>query len=235
LLGRAPIQAETDTANDSAEEVIVAKDVEIDAAKNEEERRAKRDAIISAAQDLPEGQAAFAARQAAERAAEQVKEAMRLAEEAQRAAREAETAATAGVRMPKKDIISSFDAFNDAAAKKRERSKAKKRKHAENDDDEDDEEDKPQISLDQYQERVGKQVHKYVHEQLQDKRDRDIVTKAECKKMEGKIVDKILENSGGVTDTASAFLTSKRKEKIKSLIGAYVQSAVNARSKKIKH
>jgi len=235
LLGRAPIQAETDTANDSAEEVIVAKDVEIDAAKNEEERRAKRDAIISAAQDLPEGQAAFAARQAAERAAEQVKEAMRLAEEAQRAAREAETAATAGVRMPKKDIISSFDAFNDAAAKKRERSKAKKRKHAENDDDEDDEEDKPQISLDQYQERVRKQVHKYVHEQLQDKRDRDIVTKAECKKMEGKIVDKILENSGGVTDTASAFLTSKRKEKIKSLIGAYVQSAVNARSKKIKH
>lgn len=136
--------------------------------------------------------------------------------------------------MSKKDIISSFDAFNDAAAKKRERSKAKKRKHAENDD-EDEDEDKPQISLDQYQERVRKQVHKYVHEQLQDKRDRDIVTKAECKKMEGKIVDKILENSGGVTDTASAFLTSKRKEKIKSLIGAYVQSAVNARSKKSKH
>ena len=74
----------------------------------------------------------------------------------------------------------------------------------------------------------------YVHEQLQDKRDRGIVTKAECKKLEEKVVDKILEGSKGVDDVRKAFMTSKRKEKIKSLVSAYCQSTVKAR-KKSKH
>jgi hypothetical protein len=161
---------------------------------------------------------------------------MRLAEEAQRAAREAEIAATAGVRMSKKNVIASFDSFNDAASAKRERAKNKKRKAADGDDDDDDDDDDetPEISLDDYLARIRKQVRHYVHEQLQDKRERGIVTKAECKKLEEKVVEKILDNSGGVNDTSKAFMTSKRKEKIKNLIGAYCQSTVNAR-KKSKH
>ena len=234
LLGNATVE-QMDVANDDAEETIEVKHV-IDPVKTAEEIQAKRDAMISAAHDLPEGQAALAARQAAERAAEQVKEAMRLAEEAQRAAREAEIAATAGVRMSKKNVIASFDSFNDAASAKRERAKNKKRKAADGDDDDDDDDDDetPEISLDDYLARIRKQVRHYVHEQLQDKRERGIVTKAECKKLEEKVVEKILDNSGGVNDTSKAFMTSKRKEKIKNLIGAYCQSTVNAR-KKSKH
>ena len=104
----------------------------------------------------------------------------------------------------------------------------------EDDDDDDDDDETPEISLDDYLARIRKQVRHYVHEQLQDKRERGIVTKAECKKLEEKVVEKILDNSGGVNDTSKAFMTSKRKEKIKNLIGAYCQSTVNAR-KKSKH
>jgi hypothetical protein len=235
LLGGASANAVDDEPEDVDVEVKK-DDVKIEPVKTAEEIRAKRDAIISAAQDLPEGQAALAAREAADRAAAQVEEAMRLAEEAQRAAREAETAATFGLRMSKKDVISSFDAFSDAANKKRERAKSKKRKASADDEAEEaeDEDDSPGVSLDEYHARVRKQVRHYVHEQLQDKRDRGIVTKAECKKLEEKVVDKILEGSKGVDDVRKAFMTSKRKEKIKSLVSAYCQSTVKAR-KKSKH
>ena len=233
LLGGASANAVVDEPEDVDVE-IKKDDLKIEPVKTAEEIRAKRDAIISAAQDLPEGQAALAAREAADRAAAQVEEAMRLAEEAQRAAREAETVATFGLRMSKKDVISSFDAFSDAANKKRERAKSKKRKASAEDEDEDEDEDAPGVSLDEYHARVRKQVRHYVHEQLQDKRDRGIVTKAECKKLEEKVVDKILEGSKGVDDVRKAFMTSKRKEKIKSLVSAYCQSTVKAR-KKSKH
>ena len=233
LLGGASANAVVDEPEDVDVE-IKKDDLKIEPVKTAEEIRAKRDAIISAAQDLPEGQAALAAREAADRAAAQVEEAMRLAEEAQHAAREAETVATFGLRMSKKDVISSFDAFSDAANKKRERAKSKKRKASAEDEDEDEDDDAPGVSLDEYHARVRKQVRHYVHEQLQDKRDRGIVTKAECKKLEEKVVDKILEGSKGVDDVRKAFMTSKRKEKIKSLVSAYCQSTVKAR-KKSKH
>jgi len=223
--------ATADNAEDDAAETVEAvRDTKFEAEKVAEQIKAKRDAIINAAQDLPEGQAARAAREAAERAQAQVEEAMRLAEEAQRAAREAEVAASIGRRVQKKDVIASFDAFSDATSKKRERAKEKsKKRKAGDDNDDDDEEDG--MSLDEYHARIKKQVRHYVHEQLQDKRERGIVTKAECKKLEEKVVDKILENSGGVNATDKAFMTSKRKEKIKSLVSAYCQSTVNARKK----
>lgn len=230
LLGLA--KAEVDVAVDEVEEAIEAQVVAVNPALNAEQIKAKRDAIINAAQDLPEGQAARASRAAADNAQAQLEEAMRLAEEAQVAAREAEAAASIGRSIQKKDVIASFDAFNDAATKKRARTKEKnKKRKAVTEADDDDDDDNPGVSLDEYHARVRKQVRHYVHEQLQDKRDRGIVTKAECKKLEEKVVDKILENSGGMNDTAKAFMTSKRKEKIKTLVGAYCQSTVNARKK----
>jgi hypothetical protein len=219
---------------DEEEVAVEVQEVKIEPSKTDEEKRAERDAMIAKAQDLPQGKAAIAARKAAERAKQTVNEAMRIAEEAQRLAREAESAAT--FRVSKKDIISSFDDFSNAEGKKAERAKSKKRKAATatataNDDDEDDD-DKPELSLDDYQARIRKQVRAYVHEQLADKRERAVVTKSECKILELKVVEKILENSSGVSDTTSAFMTSKRKEKIKSLVSAYCASTVKARGKK---
>ena len=213
---------------------LVADNVEIDLGKTEAQKRAERDAVIAKAQDLPEGQAAIAARIAADRAKETVEAAMRAAEEAQRIAREAELSATAGIRISKKDVISSFDDFSNAAGKKRERAqeKSKKRKAGDDEDDEDDEDAAPSVSLDEYQARIRKQVRAYVHQQLAEKRERDIVSKAECKKIEEKLVEKILENSSGVNDTDKAFMTSKRKEKIKSLVSAYCSSTIKARGNK---
>jgi hypothetical protein len=107
-----------------------------------------------------------------------------------------------------------------------------KRKAGDDEDDEDDEDDAPSVSLDEYQARIRKQVRAYVHQQLAEKRERDIVSKAECKKIEEKLVEKILENSSGVNDTDKAFMTSKRKEKIKSLVSAYCSSTIKARGNK---
>ena len=227
---------------DDVEEAVdlVVDDVEIDLGKTEEQKRAERDAVIAKAQDLPEGQAAIAARIAADRARETVEAAMRAAEEAQRIAREAELSATAGIRISKKDVISSFDDFSNAAGKKRERAKEKSKKRkataAEDAAEDDEDDDAPSVSLDEYQARIRKQVRAYVHQQLAEKREREIVTKAECKKIEEKLVEKILENSSGINDTDKAFMTSKRKEKIKSLVSAYCSSTIKARgNKKSKH
>jgi len=233
LLGGGAIE----DVEDDEEEVaaVVVQDVEINIRKTEEQKRAERDAVIAKAQDLPEGQAAVAARIAADRAKETVEEALRVADEAQRIAREAEIAASSGIRISKKDVIASFDDFSNAAGKKRERAKEKSTKRKAEEEDEDDDE-VPAVSLDEYQARVRKQVRAYVHQQLAEKRERDVVTKSECKKLEEKVVEKILENSSGVAEIDKAFMTSKRKEKIKSLVSAYCSSTIKAReNKKPKH
>lgn len=100
LLGLA--KAEVDIAVDEVEEAIEAQVVAVNPSLNAEQIKAKRDAIINAAQDLPEGQAARASRAAADNAQAQLEEAMRLAEEAQVAAREAEAAASIGRSLQKK-------------------------------------------------------------------------------------------------------------------------------------
>ena len=76
-----------------------------------------------------------------------------------------------------------------------------------------------------YEERVTKQVTKYVFEQLRLKRDRNILTKKQCKKYEEKIVRTVIDHakseSSAKLDPLVAFMTSQRKEKIKSLVNKY--------------
>jgi type IV secretory pathway VirB4 component len=76
-----------------------------------------------------------------------------------------------------------------------------------------------------YEERVTKQVTKYVFEQLRLKRDRNILTKKQCKKYEEKIVRTVIDlaksDPSAKLDPLVAFMTSQRKEKIKSLCNKY--------------
>ena len=216
----------------------------------ERKLRDQREAVVKAASDLPEGQAALAARQAAEQAKLDAERAIQAAKDAAQTAMEHHNNDTdsdddQGVNMN----ISSFEDFQNAAnlkrEKKRAKAKAKAAKRAREDAEDaaalgevDDDAaagynakkskaaaDVDTLTEEAYEERVTKQVTKYVFEQLKLKRDRDILTKKQCKKYEQKIVRTVIdhakESATTKLDPSVAFMTSQRKEKIKSLVNKY--------------
>lgn len=216
----------------------------------ERKLRDQREAVVKAASDLPEGQAALAARQAAEQAKLDAERAIQAAKDAAQTAMEHHNNDTdsdddQGINMN----ISSFEDFQNAAnlkrEKKRAKAKAKAAKRAREDAEDaaalgevDDDAaagynakkskaaaDVDTLTEEAYEERVTKQVTKYVFEQLKLKRDRDILTKKQCKKYEQKIVRTVIDHAKESTttklDPSVAFMTSQRKEKIKSLVNKY--------------
>ena len=224
----------------------------------ERKLREHRDAVVKAASDLPEGQAAIAAREAAEKAKAEAELAIEHAKEAARTAMEQNEASDSDDDDIMNINISSFEDFQHAANVKREKKRAKAkakmekraREEEEDDDDDDDEENglgatkksKPSSSIaaaptttdEAYEERVTKQVTKYVFEQLKLKRNREILSKKQCKKYEEKIVRTVIDHakSEGKLDLNLAFMTSQRKEKIKSLVNKYAVAGQKANLQK---
>ena len=236
----------------SDKELLVLHEKQRKEAKEAAERKLRdhREAVVKAASDLPEGQAALAARQAAEQAKLDAERAIQAAKEAAQTAMEHHNDTDSDEDQGMNMNISSFEDFQNAAnlkrEKKRAKAKAKAAKRAREDaedaaalGEEDDalaaanakkskaSADAGTLTEEAYEERVTKQVTKYVFEQLKLKRDRDILTKKQCKKYEEKIVRTVIDHakgdsSGGTKlDPSVAFMTSQRKEKIKSLVNKY--------------
>ena len=235
----------------SDKELLVLHEKQRKEAKEAAERklRDQREAVVKAASDLPEGQAALAARQAAEQAKLDAERAIQAAKEAAQTAMDHHNNDTDSDEDQVMNMnISSFEDFQNAAnlkrEKKRAKAKAKAAKRAREDaedaaalgeDDDDDllnakkskanSADADTLTEEAYEERVTKQVTKYVFEQLRLKRDRNILTKKQCKKYEEKIVRTVIDHakseSSAKLDPLVAFMTSQRKEKIKSLVNKY--------------